>query len=180
MLELDTLNDYIKGNRSEPVFGKEHSGDEDEDGSDVEGMSGGHILDESEQEQSDISHSEDEGDYNEDDDFGGAVDSEDEGEQEDMYSDAESNDKEPEEDSRHSTQSDDDESNDGSESEEDDRADGDDGREEIDKFAYRPSRGEDIYGRVIGGASDSSGTAQKYIPPAARKMAGLNEVSYLF
>jgi hypothetical protein len=39
---------------------------------------------------------------------------------------------------------------------------------ELAKFTYKPSPGEDIYGRVIDPNATSSTTTQKYIPPALR------------
>lgn len=143
-MQLDDLTNSIQKGTYNGVF-KNEGGSDDE----FDDQFTPHILDDSEQEGSDI----DDGDHD--------GESESDDEDEDQISDAL-----PEE-------------SEGSENEDDD-GDGDDYQseessqeeteitEKLPAFVYRPTQGEDIYGRPLN-QSGNEGSSGKYVPPARRQ-----------
>lgn len=158
LMELDDLTDMVEGKcRRDKVFAKSISSRDDDDSDDSRDLPEevrvvGHMIDDDEQEDSDLDDED-----SEDEEGGDEVDEdedEDEGTEDDELNDDEEG------------------GNEGDEEE------GDDQEEEEDKGAssrvlanskheYRPSEGEDIYGRRTDVPSNAT-IATKYVPPARR------------
>jgi len=173
LMELDDLSNDILGSklgkgkknskslREKPESkGKEKKSSKKQDvGSDEEEESfDGEGADEEEEDQ-DLENESNEEDQEELDDIEGDDDEMDEGEDED-------NDEEDEE-----AESDGDDDDDDSEAAEKKRK-AKELEKDLEKFTYKPSSGEDIYGRIIDPEASKAAT-QKYIPPALRNKQSL-------
>lgn len=161
-MDLDDLTEMIEGRGSKKqTFAGDVDGDanSDDESPDVV-MSTSHLIADDEQEQSDL-EAEIESDSEEESD----------GEESESF-DATKNDQEISNECEESDERDGDETTGG----EDDDA----GREDNSSaFTYKPSEGEDIYGRSTGKGVTSSQAGGKYVPPGKRilLLTAIDEVS---
>jgi hypothetical protein len=151
-MQLDDLTESIQKGSYRGVFKNEGGDDEDED-VELQGQAFvPPILDDSEQEGSDLDPvEEEENDSEEEDDEEEEEGTEDQDQGEDEEGDSEEE-----------------ESQSGSGDDEGDQSDQSD--ENLSADIYRPSPGEDIYGRPVA-ALGTEGNGGKYIPPARRQQA---------
>jgi len=191
LMQLDDLDDMITGKAPhlDRVFAKTKTktakktgnaiSDEDDDGnsdddSSVEEFTMPRLLDDSEQEVSDvdesISEDDDGDDVSESDTSDGGEDIEDEQDSEEEVEvevDDEMEEEEEDEEDDENSDSDEEDDEDEDSNKEDDEDTGKRDDAQWDKHSYRPIHGEDLYGRTITTAP-SGDAGGKYIPPALR------------
>ena len=194
-MDLDDLTEMIEGRGSKKQI---FAGDSDNDSDapdEVKAVS--HLIDDDEQEKSDLEDEIDDGSDSDDDggntDLGSGDDDdeEDEGVDFDMDEDEAGEDEEDVvDDNEHDSVDGEKETADwdgegGDEDDEegdddDNEGDDDDNEGEIDSSShtYQPSKGEDIYGRMTADAVTESASGGKYVPPARRAqlLATIDEV----
>lgn len=199
-MDLDDLTEMIEGRGSKKQI---FAGDSDNDSDapdEVKAVS--HLIDDDEQEKSDLEDEIDDGSDSDDDggntDLGSGddddeedegvdfdMDEEDTGEEKgDNMVDNEDGSADGENETADWNEEEGDENNEGDEEEDDEEGDededGDDNEGQIDSAShtYQPSKGEDIYGRMTADAVTESATGGKYVPPARRAqlLATIDEV----
>lgn len=187
-MDLDDLTEMIEGRGSKKQIFAGESDDDSEAPDEVKAVS--HLIDDDEQEKSDLedeiddgSDSNDEG-GNSDEDSGDDIDidvDEDNEAEDDMDMDEE----EIEVEETDGIDGDDIGSADGesdnadSNGEEEEEDEDEDNEIESSSHTYQPSKGEDIYGRMTASAVTESTAGGKYVPPARRAqlLATIDEVS---
>lgn len=192
-MDLDDLTDMIEGksNKKQIFAGESGADSDDETPDEVKAVS--HLIDDDEQEQSDleaeiVDESDDESDdgsdideYNfesndieegeendSDNDYQEEEDEEDVGEQDDVENGGGSDDDEEEE-----------EDVDENDSENENEGDSDEDNEiDLSAHTYQPTKGEDIYGRLTDDSNLEKPVGGKYVPPARRAqlLATIDEV----
>eukprot|EP00428_Durinskia_dybowskii_P079997 CAMPEP_0170432968 /NCGR_PEP_ID=MMETSP0117_2-20130122/42244_1 /TAXON_ID=400756 /ORGANISM="Durinskia baltica, Strain CSIRO CS-38" /LENGTH=933 /DNA_ID=CAMNT_0010692679 /DNA_START=51 /DNA_END=2853 /DNA_ORIENTATION=- len=206
LMELDDLTDMVEGksDRKNVFHGREELADKlSKDAvshSKKASKYGGHLIDEDEQEASDIddgSVEEEEGEEEDDSDMGSDTGSVDES-MENLEDDDDDGDNDDDDDKDEQADSDGDSSVDSDnnmmgEADQDSEPSGeedhgsdddisdddsndeniDDEAKDADKFTYKPSAGEDIYGRSTISTDSACDKPGKYVPPAKRKAAML-------
>jgi hypothetical protein len=194
LMDLDDLTEMIEGRGSKKQIFAGDSDDDSDAPDEVKAVS--HLIDDDEQEKSDLEDEID--DESDSDDEGGNTDlgsgddddEEDEGVDFDMDEEELGEDQEDDlDDNEHGSAERENEDadlngeegvEDDEEGDEGDDGDGDDDEGEIDSSShtYQPSKGEDIYGRMTADAVTESASGGKYVPPARRAqlLATIDEV----
>lgn len=192
-MDLDDLTDMIegKGNKKQIFAGDSGADSDDESPDEVKAVS--HLIDDDEQEQSDLEaeiedDSDDESDgsdmdeYNfESNDIAEGEEENDSGE-EDNGGDKDEEDEEVGQDGADADLEDKEEDDDEDDSENENEGDSDeDDDRDMSSHTYQPTKGEDIYGRLTDDSNLEKASGGKYVPPARRAqlLATIDEVRTL-